>query len=165
MLKSTRTKHTFEVRRDLTQGAAEALVKMRDRKKSNLINKNESSTGFFDASRMKDHAAERAKKDYAIRENNANKIKHPPETRHEVLDYYEMNRKVIDRSYELKPGELNQHFKNMKKLTPLLIKKKKEDVDVSKDALSISAILPSKRMTKEEILNSVDRLAQPRKKN
>jgi hypothetical protein len=166
MLIKSRTKNTFNIRKNLTDKAADNLVKVRDHKKSQLINENETSIDFFDASRTKDYVREKAKKDVIIREDKTKKVKRPPETRYEVLDYYEMNRKVINKTYELQPGELDIHFKNIKKLTPLLYRKKKEDVDVSKeDPLSLSCILPNKKLTKEEMQNSVARLAKPKKKN
>jgi hypothetical protein len=115
MLKTSRNQQKYNVREELTKAAAARLNKIRDTKKSDLIKENESATNFFDPSVMKDHKFAKAKVDSSKREKIAKSIKQPPETRQEVLDYYEMNRKEIDKSYIVRPGEMEAHFKNMKK--------------------------------------------------
>jgi hypothetical protein len=160
LLKSTRTIQQFEARNDLTKKAANNLIQNRDRKKSKLIKNNELSTSFLDESRMKDHAMEKAKNDFKIRENRVNNIKHPKETRYEVLDYYEMNRKEVDKNSKLKPGELDKHFKDLKKLTPQLYKKKTEVSESKDNSLILSTT--SKKLTKEELDISINRLAKPK---
>jgi len=162
---------------DLTRSATLSLISKQYNPTENLSKKFEKSKGLFGTELTRDHMLEKAKENYqknfsakkqapALSINNTFKAKKNllfKEQRLEIIDYYEMNQKIIDSKIHtpITQEENEKFFKDIKKINCVIVEKermkKKEERD--KDI----ALLKSSKSFVERDNSKYIRIATPNK--
>jgi hypothetical protein len=115
----------------LIQSATKSLISNQQNKNNYLYQQFQKSRHLFDSENRVDHRLKRAKEKVELKKNapfpntaRSGKSKLVNEQRFEILDYYEMNQKVIDSTKE-SLYENEKLFKNIKKLNEMSAQNKK----------------------------------------
>ncbi len=119
---------------ELTRSATLCLISSQYNETENLVKKFQDTKGLFDSEKRKDYRFEKAKENYKKKMNAQNVVNNTSsgkkgvllkEQRIEIIDYYEMNQKLIDSKIQTKTTKEDnlQFFKDVKKLNTMLVEK------------------------------------------
>jgi hypothetical protein len=134
---------------ELTRSATLSLISKQYNPTENLSKKFEKSKGLFDTELRRDHKLEKAKENYrknfsAKKEESVRGVNNTfkgkknllfKEQRLEIIDYYEMNQKIIDSKIKtpITREENEKYFKDVKRINSVIVEKdrmkKREDRD------------------------------------
>jgi hypothetical protein len=161
-------KHSKEVekrmKRDkMLESATMSLLENKSNKNAELARIYEHEGNFFDRLN-KDHVKDRMSRLNKTREQVINRMKKGTTTRPEVIEYYEANQELIDRTASIDPEIVDEDFVNLKKIIPKIdfdYKNPKRDKVNENDGLNKSRSLTP---LKKSLQASVERLSRPKGK-
>jgi hypothetical protein len=148
----------------LQESASRSWIESKTNKKVELARINEHDGYFFERLNQ-DHTKDRVINQNKTREQIIDKMKKGRPTRNEVIEYYEVNQEIIDKTVTIDPDVVEEDFQNYKKIFPKIDNvyknpRKEKVVEKEKSLNSSRSLTPLKK----SLQASIDRLSKPKTK-
>ena len=141
----------MQEQQELTNSAALSLISSKKTEKEKLTKKFEDMKGLFSTEFRKDHKLIKAQQKIQNEQNFRNKCRTTviPDQRQEIIEYYEMNQKLIENSKnDVDQKEMDYFFKDVKKINSQIVNNKK--MENLKTDRSTTVTLNKTRSNKEK---------------